>query len=85
MPDLGTQLRDYLDETAPPVEFEEVVALIEGRSPDLVPVVVTPVPRRRAWLVAVAAFALVMASFRGSSPRRHANWLTSANPAYTSA
>lgn len=60
MSDLGTQLRDYLDKTAPPVEFEEVIALIEGRSPDSVPAVVVPPPRRRVWLVGVAAFAIVI-------------------------
>ncbi len=67
MPDLGTQLKDYLDETAPPVEFEEVIALIEDRSPDVVPLAVIPPPRRRVWLVGVAAFAIVILVLGGLS------------------
>jgi hypothetical protein len=57
VPDLGTQLRSYVDATAPPIELDEVAAVapVEGRAE----------PRRApAWLLAAAAlvvFALVVA------------------------
>ncbi len=60
MPDLGNQIREYLDETAPPVEMEEILTKRIGAEP------VRPIrprePKRRlsGWAVGLAAGAVVL-------------------------
>jgi len=72
MSDLKTQLRQYLDETAPPVEHEDVIRRIEVGS-------ATPAKRTTfqipGWLYAVAAAAAVMLLIGGLA------WLIGPGPA----
>jgi hypothetical protein len=57
MSDLRTQLKKYFDETAPPVEFEEVTRLIGIRSPKVSGRTASRIP---GWVYAFAAAAVVL-------------------------
>ena len=57
MSDLRTQLKEYLDETAPPVAFEEITRRI-GTTPLSVRIRIAP--RIPGWVYAIAAAAVVL-------------------------
>ncbi len=65
MPDLGNQIREYLDETAPPVEMEEILTKRIGAEP------VRPIrpwePKRRlsGWAVGLTAGVVVLVLIGG--------------------
>ena len=73
MPELATQLREYLDATAPPVELEEIFSTPVGELP------VRPLRPRRprrpipAWAYALAAAVVVLLLIGGAA------WLVRAN------
>ena len=60
MPDLGTQIRVYLDDTAPPVTFDEIFTERIG-VPPVQPTRPRPIPvRARGPLIAIAAAVVVL-------------------------